>query len=191
MNKIFIIEHLEPKLWKWCLIEYTHISQIVGRNNLIFTNIKNEKDAEKLEPLGKVIKNSVKELNLKNVCVLDPESEQTLDPKNSKDFEYFIFGGILGDYPPKKRTKQELTCFIKDASVFNIGKKQMATDNAVYTVKHIIEGKNLEDLNFKYKIDITIKDGESVELPYNYVLVNNQPLMSPDLIKELKKGKSF
>ena len=35
----FIIEHLEPELYDWCLIEYEHISKIVGKENLIFTNI--------------------------------------------------------------------------------------------------------------------------------------------------------
>jgi ribosome biogenesis SPOUT family RNA methylase Rps3 len=191
MNKLFVIEHLEPKLWKWCFIEYKHISEVVGRNNLIFTNIKNEKDAEKLESFGKVIKNSVKELNLKNVCVLDPESEETLTNEKTKNLEYFVFGGILGDYPPKKRTKEELTKFLKNASVFNIGKKQMATDNAVYVVNEIIKGKNLQDLSFKYKIEIPIKQGESVEMPYNYVLVDEKPLMSKELLEHIKKGKSF
>jgi ribosome biogenesis SPOUT family RNA methylase Rps3 len=191
MNKIFIIEHLEPKLWKWCLIEYKHISEIVGRENLVFTNIKKEKDVEVLEQIGKVIKNSVSELKLKNVCVLDPESDKTLDSKNSKSFEYFVFGGILGDYPPKKRTKKELTQFVKDASVFNIGKKQMPTDNAVYVVNEIIKGKNISDLKFKYKIEIPIKEGESVDMPYNYILVDEKPLISKELLEHIKKGKSF
>ncbi len=38
----FIIEHLEPELYPWCLIEYKHISKIVGKNNLIYTNINKE-----------------------------------------------------------------------------------------------------------------------------------------------------
>ena len=42
-NAIYVIEHLEPKLWEWCEIEYESISKIVGKENLWFTNIKNEK----------------------------------------------------------------------------------------------------------------------------------------------------
>jgi len=187
MKKIFIIEHLEPRLWKWCFIEYKHISKIVGRKNLFFTNIKNENDAEKLADHGVVLKNSIKELPLKNVCVLDPESDKTLTPKSAEKFEYFIFGGILGDYPPKKRTKKELTKFIKNSAVFNIGKKQMSTDNAVYTVKQIINGKKLSDLKFRYKVSIPIKKGECVDLPYLYNIVDEKPFMSPEIIKHLKK----
>ena len=75
-KKTFIIEHLEPKLWEWCLIEYEHISETIGRENLWFTNIKNEKDKQKLEKVGKVFRESVKEMSLNNICILDPESKK-------------------------------------------------------------------------------------------------------------------
>ena len=65
----FVIEHLEPELYDWCLIEYGHISRIVGRQNLIFTNIKNKKDADKLERYGNVFGKGIDELNLNNICV--------------------------------------------------------------------------------------------------------------------------
>jgi len=190
-KKIFIIEHLEPKLWEWCLIEYEHISETVGKENLWFTNIKSEKDRTKLEKLGKVSKESIKEINLQNVCILDPEAEETLSPKSAADFEYFIFGGILGDYPPKKRTQDELTRFVKNAKVFNIGKEQMSTDNAVLVVKNIIDGKKLSDLKFIDNISIEINDIESVELPFRYTLVNGKPFMSRKIVEYLKKKKGF
>jgi ribosome biogenesis SPOUT family RNA methylase Rps3 len=191
MKKIFIIEHLEPKLWEWCLIEYEHISKTFGKENLLFTNIKNENDARKLSKLGKVSKESVAKLNLNNACVLDPEAKETLSPESAKDFEYFIFGGILGDYPPKKRTKDELTRFIKNAKVFNIGKEQMSTDNAVYVVNQIIGGKNLGDLKFVDGVDVEINNIESVELPFRYALFDGKPFMSSKIVKYLKKKKRF
>ena len=190
-KKIFIIEHLEPKLWQWCLIEYEHMSETVGKENLWFTNIKDKKETEKLEKYGKVFKESVTSMNLPNVCVLDPEIEETLSPEKAKDIEYFIFGGILGDYPPKKRTKEELTKFIKNKKVFNIGKEQMSTDNAVYVVSQIIKGKNFEDLKFKEGVSIEINDVESVELPFRYTLINGEPFMSKKIVEYLKKKKGF
>jgi len=187
---IYIIEHLEPKLWPWCIIEYEHISKIVGKNNLWFTNIKNKKDAKLLKNYGKVLPVSVSKLNLKNACVLDPETPKTLSPIEAKKFRYFIFGGILGDYPPKKRTRKELTQFI-NADVRNIGKKQMSTDNAVYTVSQIVKGKSLSDMKFKDKITVTINKIESVILPYRYNLVKGKPLMSNKIINYLKRKKGF
>src|SRR3989344_1393088 len=149
---IFIIEHLEQKLWDWCIIEYKHISEIVGQDNLWFTNI-NEKDRKKLEKFGKVFNDSVRKMNLKNACVLDPEASQVLAPEKAKEIDYFIFGGILGDYPPKKRTSEELTRFLK-YKTYNLGKDQMSTDNAVFVVKQISEGTELKNIEFQKGIEV-------------------------------------
>ncbi|MBU4086076.1 MAG: hypothetical protein KKB21_00710, partial [Nanoarchaeota archaeon] len=167
MKQIFIIEHLEPELGKWCLIEYKHISKIVRKSNLWFTNIKNNKDKKKLNKLGKVFSESVSRLNLKNSCILDPESSKTLNPKESGKFNYFIFGGILGDYPPRKRTKHELTSKINfKTAKRNIGKEQMSTDNAIYTVKQIVKGKGLKKMKFQDTISIKINKILTIDLPY-------------------------
>ncbi len=177
---------MEPELWPWCVIEYKHISKIVGQNNLWFTNIKPQ-DVKTLEPYGKVSTQSIKALQLKEACILDPESPDLLTPNNSKQYQYFIFGGILGDHPPKKRTQEELTPFLPNVPAFNIGKEQMSTDNAVYVTKQITEGKNLSDLLFQDEVEIEINEIESTILPYRYTLVNGKPLMSEELIKFLKK----
>ena len=183
---IFVIEHLEPKLWPWCIIEYKHISKIVGKKDLFFTNIK-KRDKNKLVEYGRIINKSIKSLRLKNACILDPESPNTLTPEKSNKFEYFIFGGILGDYPPRKRTKQELTKFIKNIPSYNIGKEQMSTDNAVFVTKQIIKGKSLRNIKFQDTIEININKIESTILPYRYALMNKKPLISKELIKFIKK----
>jgi len=181
----FIIEHLEPKLWKWCLIEYEQMSKIVGKNNLIFTNIKN--NSKYLEKFGKVKKQSVKKMILKNVCILDPEAEKTLTTKEAKQFKYFILGGILGDNPPRKRTEEELTPFVNNGIVRNIGKKQLSTDNAVYVTWKIYNGTPLNKIKFKDEIEIKINETESTILPYSYPVINDKPLISKKLVEYLKK----
>lgn len=189
-KQIFIIEHLEPELYEWCIIEYKHISKIVGKDNLWFTNI-NKKDNDKLKKYGKVINYSVKSLKLNNICILDPEANVALNPKDAKQFDYFVFGGILGDNPPRKRTKEELAQFLPKAQVRNIGKKQMSTDNAVYVVKKISEGIPLEKIPFQDEIEIHLRKGESAIFPYRYALVKGKPLVSPELIKYLKRKEDL
>ena len=186
MKQIYIIEHLEPKLWPWCIIEYKHISKIVGKNNLIFTNLK-KMDLRKLNNYGKISNNSIKRFSLKNACILDPEAKKTLTSKEAGKLSYFIFGGILGDYPARKRTKLELTRFIKNSKVRNIGKHQLSTDNAVFVVKQICKGKNLKDIKFQDEIEIRINKIESTILPFKYPLINGRPNISPELVKYLKK----
>ena len=188
---IYIIEHLEPKLSQWCLIEYKHISGIAGKRNLWFANIKRKSERKKLARYGKVSKESVSQINLKNSCVLDPDAKKTLMPKEARKFRYFIFGGILGDYPARKRTKEKLTRFVKNAAARNIGKKQFSTDNAVYVVKQIAKGKNIKNLKFKDRIEIPINKYKSLILPYRYVMLNGKPLISKELIRYLKRKKGF
>jgi ribosome biogenesis SPOUT family RNA methylase Rps3 len=185
----YIVEHLDKELGEWSLIEYKHISKIVGKENLWFTNIKKE-DEEKLKEFGKVFQESITLLGISEACVLDPEANETLESKHNQEFDYFVFGGILGDYPAKKRTSQELTQRVKLPS-FNIGKEQMSTDNAVYVVKSILEGKKLDEIRFQDEIEIKTGEKDSVILPYKYVLVNEKPLISPELIEYIKKHPGF
>lgn len=190
MNHIFIIEHLEPKLFPWCIIEYKNISKIVGKNHVYFTNIK-KKDASKLTKYGKVFTESVKDLNLPSICILDPDAEDTLNPEDS-DIQYFIFGGILGDHPPRKRTGPELTQFFPIAEKRNIGSVQYSTDNAVYCVDQIInKGKTMDQLPFQDEVTIQRTSTDSFILPFRYNLVNGKPFMSKELIEFLKKKKDF
>lgn len=184
----YVIEHF-GKAFKWHLIEYEHISKIVGKENLIFTNVKGKKEA--LAAFGEVKKESIAELCLPNVCVLDPASDKLLTPEDCKRFKYLVFGGILGDYPPRERTKELLTCRMKNAETRNLGKEQMPTDNAVYAAKLIAEGTKFEDIKFIDTIEIDIQKGLSVELPFRYVEVNGKPLISEKLVEFLKKRKTI
>jgi len=186
---VYIIEHLEPRVWNWCLIEYRHISKLVGKNNLWFTNIKRKN--KNLEKIGKVIKKSVQELDLDNACILDPEAKETLTPGEAKKFKYYIFGGILGDFPPRKRTEAELTQFMPKTAKRNIGKEQFPTDNAVCVVKEIVSGKKLSDLKFQDNLDIEINEIESVTLPFRYLLVKGKPLVCPEIVSHMKHKRGF
>ncbi len=195
MSKIFVIEHLEPQLWKWCKFEYENISKIVGKTNLLFTNVKRKNKF--LESIGKVEKNRIFELNLdeKRFCILDPDAKEILTPEDEKRFDYFIFGGILGDDPPRKRTGPELSSFIPNAEKRHIGDRQMSTDNAVLTTKLILEGKKFEDINFVDSPELEMGKFRFLELPYRYINVGTKekpiPQMSKRLFQFLKNKKGF
>ena len=188
---LYILEHLEPKLYQWCYLEYQHISKIVGKENLFFTNIKTSSQRKKLQALGKVEPKSIQKLSFQKACVLDPYAPQTLTPTDKNIFTTFIFGGILGDYPMQARTKKELTSKLPYPAR-NIGKEQMPTDNAFYVVKEIVEhNKTMQDLHFQDQLLIPIKEGEEIIMPFRYVLVNGKPLLSPALLHHLKTKKGF
>ncbi|MEM4182150.1 MAG: SAM-dependent methyltransferase [Candidatus Pacearchaeota archaeon] len=196
MSKMkFVIEHLEKRVWPWCLVEYNSISDIVGKENLIFTNIKRRNKS--LEKFGKCYKERFFELikkrniNTRKVCVLDPTAKEVLSSREAKNFEYFVFGGILGDYPPQKRTKKELSPTLKNCVFRNIGKKQFPTDNAVLVVKEICRGKEFSELKFKDKLEIKINEFESVELPFRYLVYEGKPFIREKLVRYLKRKRKF
>lgn len=190
----FIIEHLEPELYEWCLIEYGHISKIVGKENIIFTNIKRDDYAEKLEKYGRVFDKSISESGFQNICVLSQYSEKTLETSDKNKFEYFVFGGILGDNPAKKRTNEIIDELNSKKIKFeerNLGNKQMPTDVAVYVAKKILEGKKLGDFRFVDEVEIEINNNESVTLSFRYVVDKNKVIISEELVEYLRKREEF
>ena len=182
----YVIEHF-GKAFKWHLIEYEHISKLVGKDNLIFTNTS----SKPLASFGKVEKKSIAELGFPDVCILDPASDKILTPEDCRRFKYLVFGGILGDFPPRERTKELLTSRMPNVETRNLGKEQMPTDNAVYAAKLIAEGKRFEDIKFIDTIEIDIEKGLSVELPFRYVSINKKPLISKKLVEFLKKRRTI
>jgi ribosome biogenesis SPOUT family RNA methylase Rps3 len=188
----YIIEHMDKRLYKWSLLEYTHLAQIVGRKKLIFSNIKTASQQEKLKALGNIEKKSVTQLNLSKACVLDPHATKLLTPEDSKKFEYFIFGGVLGDHPPRKRT-EELTAQIPfKVEKRNLGKKQMSTNTAVLVAKMILEDKtSFDNITFQDEISVEINEFACIDLPYRYVVKDGNPVLPQGMIEFLKKRKEF
>lgn len=183
---MIIIEHLEPKLYDWCKIEYSRISRIAGKDNLLFTNISHKA----LEELGNVDRRSIKELKFEKACILDPEANEELTPEKAKQFEHFIFGGILGDNPPKDRTQTELTRFLHYPS-FNLGKDQMSTDTAVHVVQLIRQGKKLSELEFIPGLEIEVEEGLTVTLPYKYLILDEEVQIDPGIIEQLREQEGI
>lgn len=189
----FIIEHLEPELYDWCLIEYEHISKIVGKNNLIFTNV-NKKNKNKLKKHGVVYQKSISRLNFNKLCVLSQYSTKTLTEKDKNKFKYFVFGGILGDNPAKKRTNILINNLKKHKIKFearDLGRKQMPTDTAVYIAKKILDGRILSDFKFVDELEIEINENESITLPFRYAIYGNKVVINEKLVDYLRRRKEF
>jgi ribosome biogenesis SPOUT family RNA methylase Rps3 len=193
----YIIEHLDGRLYKWCFLEYKHAAKLVGKDNIIFTNLITDNSKERLSKYGKTSKKSVADINKvtsKRICVLDPNASKELTTADKNRFDYLIFGGIMGDYPPKKRTKGFCTKMKEKEIKFetrNMGKEQMSTDTAVLVSKMIMDGRKFSNIKFKDTIIIEINDSEEVELPFRYVIESGSPVLPPGLVDHLKKRGYF
>eukprot|EP01135_Chromosphaera_perkinsii_P002812 Nk52_evm2s228 gene=Nk52_evmTU2s228 len=186
-----IIEHMEETLGEWSLCEYRHVRELVGKDNLIITNIRKE-DAALLGPGFTTYESKCHEIpgiNVSKVCLLEEISDAELCSTDASEFEYYLFGGILGDDPPK-----DISRALRDVGYprRHLGDVQMTTDTAVLTTVMVIEEKKkLQNIVYSDFPDIKTGPKDSTQLPFRYIVKNGTPILSPGLVDVLKKDICF
>ena len=184
---LFVIEHLEPEIGRWLYIEYMHSSEIVGKSKIMFTNVKNQNAALLLSKLGKTQFKSFFEIfKPEEVVILDPQAQKLLTPEDFKGKKAVIIGGILGDHPPKGRTRKFLTAKFPKATVRNIGREQFSIDGAVYVAKLVSEGKRLDEIPIMMGLTVKLNEYAEIYLPYAYPLRDGKPVIHKELIEYLR-----
>ena len=188
MNKqpILVIEHCEPTVSEWLLLEYKHCAKL-WRDKLVFTRVTNKKTAQVLQKLGRIEKKPAKDVFFKKKCiVLDPQAKKALTPHDCSKYDALIVGGLLGYEKPQGRTKN----LISDMSGFetrHLGKLQLSIDGAVFVIKAICLGLNLKDIEIAREIEIVHDAVHSTILPFGYPIINNTPLVTPGLVNYLTR----
>ncbi|WXG47696.1 MAG: SAM-dependent methyltransferase [Candidatus Atabeyarchaeum deiterrae] len=186
-----VIEHLEPILGKWIWLEYSHISKIAGYENLLFTNVKKANEAKKLSTIGKVSHKSIVDLKRSTkggMIILDPQSPTPLSPGDFANDTSLLVGGILGDHPPRGRTRHDLTEKLPDWLSRNLGPHQFSVDGAVFVALRVASGKPITDIPIRLGIEITISKRYANCLPFAYPAVRKKPLLTPGLKEYLRRG---
>ncbi|KZT54471.1 DUF431-domain-containing protein [Calocera cornea HHB12733] len=127
---------------------------------------------------------------LEKVCLLDPKAPEPLRPGDGELFEWFLFGGILGDDPPRDRTSELRALGFPGR---HLGQVQMTTDTALGVTKRVVVDKGtLPYVDFP---TIRFNARESVEMPFRYLVQGGEPLMPPGmrelLYEDLDKGFEF
>lgn len=120
------------------------------------------------------------------ICLLDPAARQELSPTDGEEFDVFLFGGILGDDPPRDRTSELRK---KGFTGRRLGPVQMTTDTAVRVTRMVIVDKvKLEDIPYVDFPELKLGEHESTEMPFRYVKdAAGRPVM-PDGMFELIKA---
>lgn len=185
-----IIEHLEKVVGRWIWLEYRHVSRMVGRKNLLITNVRKRRDATKLAEIASIANLSITELPFERgkLIILDPKAKINLDYQDLKGDKLIVLGGILGDCPPIGRTELLLSKRMKDTPLRSIGKHQFSIDGAAFIVTQIAKGKSVENIPIIMSPEIIMTKSYSVTLPFAFPQVDGKPLIAPGLIGYLKKG---
>lgn len=143
--QVLTLEHMEPEttLSPWVNAEYGHMAQLLkGASQLVFTRVSTHLNASFPENLRSQTTPGTTDEWLKKqgidksrICLLDPSAPIALSPSDSK-FDLFLFGGILGDDPPRDRTKELRQLGYEGR---HLDKVQMTTDTALAVTRRVIE----------------------------------------------------
>ncbi|CAL9736556.1 protein arginine N-methyltransferase Sfm1p [Monosporozyma servazzii] len=203
---LYVIEHMEDGFSEWVKLEYAQIIRDVGAENLVLVSVSNElKEADLPQELIKMglqwthsglecIVDEFPHLNLPpmkagNVCLLDPRATEDLAPADASQFEYLLFGGILGDHPPRDRTTELKTLHPGLLIGKRLGDKQMSTDTAVRVAQRITNNQTpLSNIEFIDYPEFRFNKHEATEMPFRYVKdeTTGQPLLPEGMLNLIK-----
>ncbi|KAF2142617.1 uncharacterized protein K452DRAFT_287034 [Aplosporella prunicola CBS 121167] len=192
IKKTFVVEHLDPELESWSSLEYAAIareSDAAGCRFLLSSVPESLRLPDNLAGIKglEVEHDSVENLFEKpTVCLLDPSATKELSPEDGDQFSVFLFGGILGDDPPRDRTSELRK---KGFEGRRLGPVQMTTDTAVRVTRIVVQERTpLEKIPFVDNPEIRVDAHESTEMPFRYVTdKSGQPIMPKGMVELIKK----
>lgn len=206
LKMLYVIEHMEDGFSEWVKLEYAQIIRDVGAKNLVLVSVSNElKDEDipqELVNMGlqwthsglECIGEEFPQLNLPpmkagNVCLLDPRATEDLAPNDEPKFQYLLFGGILGDHPPRDRTSELQTLHPGLLIGKRLGDKQMTTDTAVRVAQIITKKQTpLFSIDFIDYPEFRFSKHEATEMPFRYVKdeTTGQPILPEGMLNLIK-----
>ncbi|KAK0499029.1 SAM-dependent RNA methyltransferase [Armillaria luteobubalina] len=213
MGFIYVIEHMEDDdettrvIPPWATLEYAHMRMLAGSNSQVhFTHVsKSSADAlsssftddNDILATASCFQSGVTDrikdtLPIGKVCLLDPKAEKELSPEDGDGrFEWFLFGGILGDDPPRDRTAE---LRVLGFPARRLGPIQMTTDTALGVTKLVVEDKiPIDKISYIDYPTIVFNTKESVEMPFRYIAEDSEPKLPPGMRQLLHEdlNKSF
>ncbi|EPS41487.1 hypothetical protein H072_4619 [Dactylellina haptotyla CBS 200.50] len=193
--KHYVVEHLDAELEAWSKLEYLTIAEesipktdtvetasptfhLTSLPEELYQNLPAELTAHK--NLHATTEEVIKLAGLKpeEVVLLDPRAEKDMNPEDGETFRWFVFGGILGDDPPRDRTA-ELRKY--GFTGRRLGPVQMTTDTAVRVTRLVVEDKiPLDKIPFVDFPELKFSKNEATEMPFRYVKTEDgAPIMPP------------
>ncbi|KAI5820423.1 SAM-dependent RNA methyltransferase [Pyronema omphalodes] len=197
----YVVEHMEPEIGPWSTLEYIAIANETTADSTFYISSLHDSLAanmpESLKPIlesnprfvatSKDITTLAAGVPKERICLLDPRAEKTLSPEDSGMFDWFVFGGILGDDPPRDRTAE---LRVHGFTGRNLQKLQMTTDTAVRVTRLVIEEKkSIESgIPFIWNPELKVKKNETVQMPFRYVTdEKGEPILPAGMFELIKE----
>ncbi|KAF2745606.1 DUF431-domain-containing protein [Sporormia fimetaria CBS 119925] len=193
-GKTYVVEHLDPELEEWSALEYANIAaecHASGAQFLLSSVPESLQLPEKLQKAKglSVERRGVEEIfaaQKDRVCLLDPAASQELSPADGDAFDVFLFGGILGDDPPRDRTSELRQ---KGYQGRRLGPVQMTTDTAARVTRIVAQDKiPVDKIDYIDHPEIQVSKNESTQMPFRYVKDSKgEPIMPEGMMDLIKK----
>ncbi|KAF5371133.1 hypothetical protein D9758_004132 [Tetrapyrgos nigripes] len=137
------IQHMRTLAGQGSHVHFTHLSSSSSEPlKAKFANIPEGENLSEASCHQEGVLDLIKEHlggSLEKVCLLDPKAEKELSPEDGDGrFQWFLFGGILGDDPPRDRTAE---LRILGFPGRRLGPVQMTTDTALGVTKRVVQDK--------------------------------------------------
>ena len=206
----FIVEHMDPELEKWQVLEYSTIASecASASSQFILSGLpKAVPELSQVEQSPSSVDDLVSSAGIpkERVCLLDPRGESDLAPEDGDKFDVFVFGGILGDDPPRDRTAE---LRVKGFGGRRLGKEQLTTDTAARVTRIVVQEKSelscpvlvfffflsdqnnlltcadevpLAEVPYVDRPSIQVSASESVEMPFKYVKGKDGKAIMPEV----------
>ncbi|KAF5384371.1 hypothetical protein D9615_003484 [Tricholomella constricta] len=200
----YVIEHMEEdedterSIPPWVELEYAHMRILAGPEAHVHFTHLSKSSSESLSTVFRSSKTGIADafchetgvidlmqsmgVSLDKVCLLDPKAEVALAPEDGDGrFEMFLFGGILGDDPPRDRTAE---LRVLGFQTRHLGPVQMTTDTALGVTKLVVVDRiPLGRIPYVEFPNIHFNAKESVEMPFSELAPSNLPMVAAERMK--------
>lgn len=190
-GKTYVVEHLDPELEEWSALEYINIARECSATGATFilssvprqlqvpARIRNEPGLQ----LETAAVESLFARHKDRICLLDPAASIELSTDDEQAFDIFVFGGILGDDPPRDRTSELRE---KGFTGRRLGPIQMTTDTAVRVTRMVVQGgSRLETINYVDYPELQLTTQESTQMPFRYVADGSGKPIMPEVVSAM------
>ena len=174
------------------------MKNIVGPERLIITNFNHSLKGERECDLSgiqfmKESINDLQEIPKERICLLDSEASEELNPADVGNFDYFLFGGILGNVDEFDFDRTSVLR-VKGFPTRSLGSMQMTTDTAVRVTKMILLDKiPFPTIPFCDRPEFDMPESsEKLIMNFRYVKGSEgEPLICVKVLELLKKDFDF
>lgn len=193
--RYMVVEHWEERVTRWLLEEYLETVRIAMGAGVtpVFTNVTDPGLASVLARHGALVdpRPGWERFNTSHTIVLDLEAPRILEPWDLAVAEAVVIGGIMGDHPPRGRTRL-ISSMYTQAAKRSLGPHQFSVDGAARVVAEVLRGRRIGELRVQFGVTIPVRQGRyefEVYLPFAYLLgEDGQPLIPEGVRRLLERG---